>query len=106
MHGLRIFSFLMSTTGVKRNGRGYQSDNMGPMSHTAQPKVAKAFFTTSRKPMPPPVSSEDWRDLSTDEFGTLGSSQPPRVTTGTYAGKPDGVSKFRSALRTIVNGKR
>ncbi|KAH8082009.1 hypothetical protein BXZ70DRAFT_631704 [Cristinia sonorae] len=101
--------FLMSTTGVKRNGRGYQSDNFGVTSHTAQPKgtLSKGFFnTTSRRPMPPPVSSEDWRNLPTDEFGSIGSSQSPRVGPSAGAIKSEGVSKFRTALRTIVNGKR
>ncbi|THH31245.1 hypothetical protein EUX98_g2950 [Antrodiella citrinella] len=103
--------FLMSTTGVKRNGRGYQSDNIGPIGHVAppQPKTSKHFFTATRK-MPPPVSSEDWRgqDTSADEFGTLGgaTSPGPKAAYGTFSGKTDGVSKFRTALRTIVNGKR
>lgn len=67
--------FLMSTTGVKRVGMGYQSDNANAL--TARPKAAAAkrnphFFLTSRRPMPPPVSSEDLRkSASVDEFGAI-----------------------------------
>ncbi|CAL1712476.1 unnamed protein product [Somion occarium] len=103
--------FLMSTTGVKRNGKGYQSDNVGPVGNIAQPKCASQrkkenFFLSTRKPMPPPVSSEDLhKSTSVDEFGALSSSA---CVTGS-SGKADGahsVSIVRRALRTIVNGKR
>ncbi|KAI0693211.1 hypothetical protein BC835DRAFT_1546100 [Cytidiella melzeri] len=67
--------FLMSTTGVKRVGRGYQSETSGPISNIPQPKTSVRrnpnFFLSTRKPMPPPVSSEDLRrTASFDEFGT------------------------------------
>ena len=77
----------MSTTGVKRLGRGYQSDNTGPMSHIPQPKASLSkrnpnFFLTSKRPLPPPVSSEDLRkSVNIDEFGTM-SCAPVGQTFG------------------------
>jgi serine/threonine-protein kinase GIN4 len=69
--------FLMATSGVKRLGKGYQSDNHVPVANNknslglnlAQNK-ARAFYST-RRPMPPPVSSEDLqrRTASVDELG-------------------------------------
>ena len=71
-------SFLMSTTGVKRVGRGYQSDYV---SHIPQFKTSASsrrnanFFMSTRKPMPPPVSSEDLRRAtSIGEFGTVAAA--------------------------------
>ncbi|KAJ2982066.1 hypothetical protein NUW54_g10795 [Trametes sanguinea] len=58
--------FLMSTTGVKRNGKGYQSDNVGPVGHVAAParphssmaKRSQKFFHTARRSMPPMFTCE------------------------------------------------
>ena len=68
--------FLMATTGVKRVGRGYQSDNAGPVSNTAsgvttQAKRHPRLFASTRRRMPPPVSSEDQLGaISVEELGT------------------------------------
>jgi serine/threonine-protein kinase GIN4 len=75
--------FLMSTSGVKRVGSGYQSvaaaaNHNGPVGHLqpevkAQRRSSRMFATTSKRPMPPPVSSEDVRRAaSVDELGTIG----------------------------------
>ncbi|KAI0081624.1 hypothetical protein K474DRAFT_1671815 [Panus rudis PR-1116 ss-1] len=95
--------FLMSTTGVKRVGKGYQSDNVGPISHIAPPRASSQrkkenFFLSTRKPLPPPVSSDDWRKSSSaDEFGARCTSPTNKNDDAT------GVSIVRRALRTIVN---
>ncbi|KAL4250578.1 Serine/threonine-protein kinase ATG1 [Abortiporus biennis] len=101
--------FLMSTTGVKRNGKGYQSDNIGPVVNIAQQvknpggaKRSQNFFATSRRHhMPPPVSSDDWRkSAAVDEFGAMScDSKADGNQTNT-------VGMMRRALMTIVNGKR
>ena len=70
--------FLMATSGVKRVGRGYQSDNAGPVLNTVGGNVMQAkrhprIFASARRRMPPPVSSEDQlRAVSVDELGTAG----------------------------------
>ncbi len=105
--------FLMSTTGVKRNGKGYQSDNAGPIAHIAQPSATtkplgkrsqkNIFGATKKHHMPPPVSSEDWRKSAVpDEFGALSTPSVNNATTT----KGDKQGLVRRALRTIVNGKR
>ena len=59
---------LMTTSGVKRNGKGYQSDLTTPAPHT--PAVLKKPFNSARRPLPPPVSSDDIRRaISADEIG-------------------------------------
>jgi len=73
--------FLMATAGVKTVGRGYQSDNLGPVQNA--PDLAPSthyhkhnnnhrIFNTAR-PMPPPVSSEDLKQQqrTVDEFGLV-----------------------------------
>ncbi|KAF9525502.1 hypothetical protein CPB83DRAFT_772039, partial [Crepidotus variabilis] len=74
--------FLMATSGVKRLGKGYQSESLAASTnktsggiglglHVPQNKT-RPFYST-RKPMPPPVSSEDLRRMtaSVDELGNL-----------------------------------
>jgi len=77
--------FLMSTTGVKRVGKGYQS---GPISQIPQAKLSAKrnpnFFLSTRRPMPPPVSSEDLRrTASFDEFGVKAASAGALGVAGT-----------------------
>ena len=105
----------MSTTGVKRVGKGYQSDNKGQVSATVGPKVPtlniKRAFNTSRRPMPPPVSSDDvLRRKSSfcghgnngqevvDEFGVVNCGQGASFESAN-------VSTMRR-LKAIVTGKR
>lgn len=93
------FSFLMSTTGVKRVGQGYQSENAGGLMNV-RPKAPAAkrnphFFLTSRRPMPPPVSSEDLRKSAVvDEFGAMSCAQ-------TFSSKDDGGSAVGIVKRAI-----
>ncbi|KDQ62835.1 hypothetical protein JAAARDRAFT_122430 [Jaapia argillacea MUCL 33604] len=104
--------FLMATSGVKRVGRGYQSDNNKPMLNVPEPASAVAgkrhqpsLFHSTRRPMPPPVSSEDWRkSVSVDELGMI---------TNSGLASPDGQGEqgnntmriMRRALKAIVPGK-
>ena len=95
--------FLMSTTGVKRVGQGYQSDNAGIVLATRSKVPASKRFLTGRRPMPPPVSSEDLRRASSttpDEFGAMTCGPVP-----TLANKEDSsssVSIVRRALKAIT----
>ncbi|KAG2138634.1 uncharacterized protein EDB93DRAFT_1090613 [Suillus bovinus] len=76
--------FLMSTTGVKRVGKGYQSDNLQPVhtaSSTLECKPANNnprnfnMFSSTRRAMPQPVSSDDmWGNASVDELGVVACS--------------------------------
>lgn len=91
----------MSTTGVKRVGQGYQSDNAGAIISGRSKAPAKRnphFFLTSRRPMPPPVSSEDLRrkSMSADEFGAM-SCAP----VATFPSKEDGGSAVGIVKRAI-----
>lgn len=76
---------LSATSGVKKVGLGYQSDVRGPISNVlnTDPYASSAsskrttFFHSTRKAMPPPVSSEDWRKtVSVDELARLAPSSP------------------------------
>lgn len=70
----------MATAGVKRVGRGYQSDNLGPVqglpplsaSTSKRSTYNQSTFNSSRRAMPPPVSSEDLKvPGALDEHGHL-----------------------------------
>lgn len=101
--------FLMSTTGVKRLGQGYQSDNIGPVSSLPQPTGAKRnqkFFNSARRPMPPPISSEDIRRAtSVDEFGVVVRSANVLATPTTPTEHKNTVAIVRRAFKAMVTGK-
>ncbi|CDO76701.1 hypothetical protein BN946_scf184975.g10 [Trametes cinnabarina] len=105
--------FLMSTTGVKRNGKGYQSDNVGPVGNVAAPrphssmaKRSQKFFHTTRRPMPPPVSSDDLRRASSvDEFGTFCPSQSTPAPAHAGDHNKNTIAVVRKAFKAIVTGK-
>jgi hypothetical protein len=70
--------FLMATSGVKRVGKGYQSENVAPVFNKRSSGIGlgvtqskgRAFYS-ARRPMPPPVSSEELlrKTASVDELG-------------------------------------
>ncbi|KAF8073913.1 hypothetical protein FPV67DRAFT_774267 [Lyophyllum atratum] len=104
--------FLMATSGVKRLGKGYQSDNVGPVASTLPlgPKSDNhRVFHSTRRPMPPPVSSEDQRrTVSVDELGVVGRHSPGPGADGHTVLKEDGnttVGLMRRAYKAIVPGK-
>lgn len=103
--------FLMATSGVKRLGKGYQSDNAGPVSSTvgysAGEYKQQRQFHSARRAMKPPVSSEDIRrpTASVDELGMLSRNVP---LSSPSAPKDDGnttVTLVRRAFKAIVPGK-
>jgi len=102
--------FLMSTAGVKRVGMGYQSNNVGPVSNVPlQPASAtkrnQRFFHSTRRPMPPPVSSDDLRRAtSVDEFGVVMHSTTKDGQNTQDQGK-NTVAIVRKAFKAIVSGK-
>ncbi|KAJ7818494.1 hypothetical protein B0H14DRAFT_2839135 [Mycena olivaceomarginata] len=98
--------FLMATTGVKRVGKGYQSDNAGPVSYTIGPSTPAPrnhrAFHSARRAMRPPVSSEDRNSASVDELGIMtyagpGTSTPREGNTT--------ITLVRRAFKAIVPGK-
>ncbi|EED78106.1 predicted protein [Postia placenta Mad-698-R] len=102
--------FLMSTAGVKRVGKGYQSNNNRPMSNVSRDAISASkrnqrFFLSNRKPMPPPVSSEDLRRASSvDEFGVVVHSIVGNSTNNHDQGK-NTAAIVRKAFKAIVSGK-
>lgn len=98
----------MSTTGVKRNGKGYQSYNANaPVENITRPQSSMArrsqkFFNTTKRQMPPPVSSEDIRRSSSiDEFGAFMSTPAPTSQEQNHKT----ITIVRKAFKAIVNGK-
>ncbi|KAH0586424.1 hypothetical protein H2248_007659 [Termitomyces sp. 'cryptogamus'] len=72
---------LMATSGVKRLGKGYQSDNTCPVPSSSgipsayRPRPEKKLLQSTRKPMPPAVSSDDTSiqlgPILVDELGVI-----------------------------------
>ena len=102
--------FIMATSGVKRVGKGYQSSHVKPVS-TSLPSSSSSrspgkFFHSTRRPMPPPVSSEDkFAGASVDELGRI---QPASMVVDTSGLREDraGAAKVVSrALKALVTGK-
>ncbi|KAI0260657.1 hypothetical protein BC834DRAFT_973256 [Gloeopeniophorella convolvens] len=104
--------FLMATSGVKRVGKGYQSSSIKPIScgppSQASPgsKGTGRFFHTTRRPMPPPVSSEDkFLALSTDELGVMQSSSEGSDAAGLREDRARAAKTVGRALKALVTGK-
>lgn len=102
--------FLMATSGVRRVGQGYQSSNAGrgPITNQltvpAPPKRNAKLFNSARRPMPPPVSSEDYlKAVSVDELGCLTRS-PGAPNLDAQDGRHTFAVVGR-ALKAVVNGK-
>jgi len=96
--------FLMATSGVKRLGKGYQSDNAGPVCNNIVVSLNKnRHFYSARKPMRPPVSSEDQhRAASMDEVGVVSCEENHLDTPNS---KDDGnttVALVRKAIKLMV----
>ena len=107
--------FLMATSGVKRVGKGYQSENTKPVHTTVntaeQVKAGHArgfgVFGAGKRAMPAPVCSEDaWRrSMSIDELGFFTAGQRTN-TSSTRTCKDESRSTFvRRAIKAMVPGK-
>lgn len=100
--------FLMATSGVKRLGKGYQSDNIAPAigptgSATLQYGKGRSFYST-RRPMPPPVSSADQfrAAASVDELGNMSyAASPPHADLKQHEGHGT-ASLVRKAIKLMV----
>ena len=107
--------FLMATSGVKRVGKGYQSDNLKPVQITTNTtehgKVSHArgfgVFGTGKRPMLPPVSSEDtWRhSTSIDELGFIAAGQGTNTSTFRTCKDESKRTFVRRAINAMVPGK-
>ncbi|KAF7364956.1 Protein kinase domain-containing protein [Mycena venus] len=99
--------FLMATTGVKRVGKGYQSNNSGPVSYTVGPSTPAPrnhrAFHSARRAMRPPVSSEDRNSASVDELGVMTYAGPE--TSSPREGNTTISHVMRRAFKAIVPGK-
>lgn len=96
--------FLMATSGVKRVGKGYQSDNVAPISSV----VGEGKSQRKRYVMPPPVSSEDFSGRPTvvvDELGMMTCTQPGMGTPVMRDENNTTVSMVRRAIKAMVPGK-
>ena len=104
--------FLMATSGVKRVGRGYQSSHVKPIS-TGPPSSSSSrspgkFFHSTRRPMPPPVSSEDRfaAGSSVDELGRIQHGSVGAADMSVFREDRAGAAKVVSrALKALVTGK-
>ncbi|KAL0578154.1 hypothetical protein V5O48_003820 [Marasmius crinis-equi] len=101
--------FLMATSGVKRVGKGYQSDINGPVHNTTKspenvPPRHRAFYSTRRQ-MPPPVSSEQMH-IMVDELGVMSSTPVPGADHGVLKDQSNNtVAIVRRAFKAMVPGK-
>ena len=107
--------FLMATSGVKRVGKGYQSDAPKPVHNStstaehAKASHARGFgvFGASKRAMPPPISSEDaWRrSLSVDEFGFITAGQGTNSSSSRTCKDENKATFVRRAIKAMVPGK-
>ncbi|PFH46524.1 hypothetical protein AMATHDRAFT_199381 [Amanita thiersii Skay4041] len=104
--------FLMATSGVKRVGKGYQSNNSMPVSNIAQDSSSakksshRPFQAGRRHQMPPPVSSDDIRPtVMVDEMGVMTCSQAGAGTPVVKDESNTTVALVRRAIKAMVPGK-
>ncbi|KAI9568574.1 hypothetical protein HD554DRAFT_2022186, partial [Boletus coccyginus] len=107
--------FLIATSGVKRVGKGYQSDNLKPVHNTintaehAKASHSRGFgvFGTGKRPMPPPISSEDaWRrSMSADELGFIIAGQGTNISFSRTSKDENKPTFVRRAIKAMVPGK-
>jgi serine/threonine-protein kinase GIN4 len=100
--------YLMATSGVKRVGKGYQSDYIPPPPNSANSmasfntscnrRQSRALFGGSKTHMPPPVSSEDVKkSVSIDDMGFIS----PVSDMGKGESYPK-VSFMKKAIKAMV----
>ncbi|THV03038.1 kinase-like protein [Dendrothele bispora CBS 962.96] len=107
--------FLMATSGVKRVGKGYQSDNVGPIhntighaNHVNTKQVHRAFYSV-RKPMPPPVSSEQLQtqveSVAVDEMGMVTYHGAGTISSNEKEEGKTTITLVRRAFKAFVPGR-
>ncbi|KAG7088184.1 hypothetical protein E1B28_012202 [Marasmius oreades] len=101
--------FLMATSGVKRVGKGYQSDIRGPVHSTVQPPenvpARHRVFYSTRRQMPPPVSS-DQMHIVVDELGVMSSTPVTGAEHEIFGDQSNTtVAIVRRAFKAMVPGK-
>jgi serine/threonine-protein kinase GIN4 len=106
--------FLMATSGVKRVGKGYQSSHVQPVS-TGMPSSSSSsssrspgkFFHSTRRPMPPPVSSEDRfaAGSSVDELGRIQRGSVGAADASGFREDRAGAAKVVSRALKALTGK-
>jgi len=108
-----IYDRLMATSGVKRVGKGYQSSHIKPIlinKSSSSSKSPGRLFHSTRRPMPPPVSSEDkFMTWTTDELGVTSSGRLNVDAPGPCedrAGAARAVSRALKALVTVKKASR
>ncbi|KAH9053998.1 hypothetical protein EDB83DRAFT_2225678, partial [Lactarius deliciosus] len=102
--------FLMATSGVKRVGKGYQSSHVKPVSTSVSSSSSSRspgkFFHSTRRPMPPPVSSEDkFAGTSVDELGVMQPGSTGVDTSGVREDRAGASNVVGRALKALVAGK-
>ena len=122
-----VYDRFLMTSGVKRNGKGYQSEALAPIANTLNSNNSNTKrenfrpFGSGRKPMPPPVSSADMiekaerKAVAVDEMGLMtnveaevGSTPLSSLASKTEDGQNGHgtVSLVRRAFKAMVPGKR
>ncbi|TFK27626.1 hypothetical protein FA15DRAFT_701826 [Coprinopsis marcescibilis] len=125
-----VYDRFLMTSGVKRNGKGYQSEapvvssnTLGVSSNNNHKRESFRPFGSSRRPMPPPVSSEDIIEkiekrqagVSVDELGLMtgtgaaegGSTPLGQLNMNNLKEEGHGtVALVRRAFKAMVPGNR
>jgi len=107
--------FLMATSGVKRVGKGYQSDFIPPRPSTSnrtslgsgaiKKRHSRMLFGAPKTPMLPPISSEDVvkrRGVSVDEMGVISYGPVSAGPDDVESTGPLTVSFVRKAIKAMV----
>jgi len=98
---------LMATSDVKRVGRGYQSCHVKPISINSPSSSSRSpgrFFHPTRRPMPPPVSSDDkLMASSVDELGFMLTGSVDG--SGLREDRTNTAKTVSRALKALVTGK-
>ena len=100
---------LMANSGVKRVGKGYQSRHVKPIPINVPPSSSKSpgrFFHSTRRPMPPPVSSEDkFQTWTPEEFSVIPSDHGNPNGPGLCEDNAGAARAVSRALKALVTGK-
>jgi serine/threonine-protein kinase GIN4 len=99
---------LMATSDVKRVGKGYQSCHVKPISTNVVQLPSKnpgRFFHSTRRPMPPPISSEDKFMTWAAELDVTSSGHANVDGPGLLEDRAGTAKVVSRALKALVTGK-